>query len=81
MDFIKHMVWQHKDRVSSSEEPAAEVTLVLFEHARDFFLDIIRNRFKHKGKIVLLGGIQINAEPRDYFEPKIYSVFEPNGDE
>jgi hypothetical protein len=67
MDFIKQIVWRNKDRLSASEEPATEMVSLLYEHARDFFLDIIRNRFQFKGKIILLGGIQINAEPRDYF--------------
>jgi hypothetical protein len=41
MDYIKCMVWQEKDRILASEEPAAEVTNVLYERARDYFLDVV----------------------------------------
>ena len=81
MDYIKYMVWHHRARISAAEEPASEVTSVLYEHTRDYFLDLLRNKYKHKGKIILLGGIQINAEPRDYFEPRMYCVIEADGSE
>jgi hypothetical protein len=33
------------------------VTNVLYERARDYFLDVVQKRYQHKGKVVVLGGI------------------------
>lgn len=57
MDYIKLLVWQRRERVNSAEEPVAEVTNILYEQARDYFLDLIKNKYKHAGKVVILGGI------------------------
>ena len=57
MDYIKCLVWQQRERVNAANEPVAEVTNVLYEQARDYFLDLIRNKYKHPGKVVILGGI------------------------
>ena len=57
MDFIKRIVWQQRERITAAHEPAAEVTNVLYENARDYFLEVVQRRYKHPGKVVLLGGI------------------------
>ena len=41
MDYIKRLVWQQRERITAAHEPAAEVTNVLYERSRDYFLDII----------------------------------------
>ena len=79
MDYIKRLVWQQRERITAAHEPAAEVTNVLYERSRDYFLDIIQRRYKHQGNIIILGGIQINVEPMDYFEPKVFFMLEPDG--
>ena len=63
----------------TADKPAAEVTRLLYEHDHGYFLELIGNLYKHNGKIVILGGIQINAEPWDDFEPRLFFVIEPNG--
>ena len=47
MDHIKRLVWQQRNRVNAAEEPVAEVTNVLYEQARDYFLDLVKNKHKH----------------------------------
>jgi hypothetical protein len=54
---------------------------LLFEDIRKFFIDVCRNKYKHSGKVLLLGGIQINQNPLDYFEPKQFLLIEPDGTE
>ena len=46
MDYIKRLVWHNKDRVAATEEPIAEVTNVLYEKARDYFLDVVQKKYK-----------------------------------
>lgn len=46
MNHIKRIVWNERKRCTSSKEPIAEVTNVLYEQARDFFLDLVKNKYK-----------------------------------
>jgi hypothetical protein len=46
-DHIKRLVWEQRNRVNAAKEPVAEVTNVLYEQARDYFLDLVKNKYKH----------------------------------
>jgi hypothetical protein len=70
MDHIKRLVWNNRDRVTKANVPFAELSTLLYEDISKFFLDVCRNKYKHTGRVLLLGGIQINQNPLDYFEPK-----------
>jgi hypothetical protein len=67
MQYIKRLIWEHRERVSKAESSTVEVTKVLFEHIRDYILDIVDPQFIGSGKIAILGGIQINVAHHDYF--------------
>ena len=47
MNHIKRLVWKERKRVNVAKEPIAEVTNVLYEQARDYFLDLVKNKYKH----------------------------------
>ena len=81
MDHIKRLVWLERDRISKRTVPFRELTNLLFEDINKFFLDVCRKKYKHSGKVLLLGGIQINQSPLDYFEPKQFLLIEPDGTE
>ena len=57
MDHIKRLVWEERDRISNCTVPFKKLTKLLFEDIRKFFLDVCRNKYKHSGKVLLLGGI------------------------
>lgn len=80
MQYIKNLVWQNRERISAADEPHAEVTYMLYEHIRDYILQIVDKKYVKFGKIVILGGLQINVEPEDYFEPKIFICIDEKGD-
>ena len=73
------MMWQNKTRIAFAPDAAAETTNVMFEHVRDYVLDIVDKKKIKNGKIVILGGIQINVQPADYFEPKMMYVIDKDG--
>jgi hypothetical protein len=81
MQYIKKLVWQNRKRIAAAAEPTAEITYVLYEHIRDYMLDVVDAKKKaHGGKIAILGGIQINvAHAHDWFEPKIFVIMDKNG--
>ena len=79
MQYIKHIVWKQKDRIKSAKNANAETTYVLYEHVRDYMKEIVDQKYIHNGKIIVIGGIQINVEPDDYFEPLTCFVMDENG--
>jgi hypothetical protein len=77
MDYIKHLCFDNKKRISAAKNEPAEITNVLYDHIRDYILDIVDSgKFTKTGKVVILGGIQINVQPDDYFEPRIFCVID-----
>ena len=62
MDYIKLLCYENKERIASAKNHAAEITNVMFEHIRDYILEIVdvEKFIKHR-KIVIMGGIQINV--------------------
>ena len=79
MQYIKNVVWKNRERVNAAETPNAEVTYLMYEHVRDYVLEVVDKQAVHNGKIVILGGIQINVEPDDYFEPMLFCVIDEYG--
>jgi len=80
MEYIKRLVWNHKDRIATAKSSTAEVSHVLFEHIRDYITDIVDKKYVGSGKIAILGGIQINvAHHPDYFQPEMFIVMDSNG--
>ena len=79
MEYIKAVMWQNKTRIGFAPDAAAETTNVMYEHVRDYVLDIIDKKKAKNGKIVILGGIQINVRGADYFEPKMMYVIDKDG--
>ena len=74
MDFIKRGVWRQRARIAAKPQPEVELAFVVFELVRDMMLSIVNTEGLTHGKIVLLGGLQINATPEDYFLPLHCSV-------
>jgi hypothetical protein len=55
---------------------------VIYEHIKDYILDIIKEHPIGNGKIAILGGIQINIRDNyNWFEPKMFMVLDKNGTE
>jgi hypothetical protein len=79
MDYIKKLAWENKDRVANAKSSTAEMSKVLFEHIKDYILDIVDPKYIGTGKIAILGGIQINVAHHDYFLPKMFTVMESTG--
>jgi hypothetical protein len=57
MQYIKNLVWQNRERINAAEEPNAEVTYLLYEHIRDYILQVVDKKYVKSGKIVILGGL------------------------
>ena len=58
-------------------EPLAKVTEVAFDMIKEHLLRIVDHSFG-KGKLVLVGGVQINlpAPYDDHFQPKFFQAFD-----
>lgn len=69
MEHIKSLLWRNKERIKMAEDAYSEATYVLYEHIRDYIKTIVDRKYTSKHKIFILGGIQLNVEPADYFEP------------
>lgn len=79
MQHIQKLIWQQRQRIKSADTPIAEATLVMYEHIRDYLFEVVDTKFLNGGKIILLGGIQINNDPDDYFEPRICLMMDKYG--
>jgi len=71
MQHINQVIWHNRQRIEASDAPIAEATYVLYEHIRDYIFEIVNTKDLNGGKIIILGGIYINNDPYDYFEPKM----------
>lgn len=82
MQYIKNLIWKNKERILKAENCNAEATYVLYDHIHEYIKEVVDKKYISggKGKIIILGGIQINVEPDDYFEPKCFIVLEANGE-
>lgn len=80
MGYIKHLVFKNKDRVAQSGQPIIEVTKVLYDHIKEYVIDIVDKKFIGTGKIAILGGIQINVGHHDYFQPEMFTIFDQDGE-
>ena len=65
--------------IFAADKPTEEVTRLLYEHDHGYFLELIKNFYKHNGEIVILGGIKIIAQPRDDFETRLFFVIKLKG--
>jgi Limiting CO2-inducible proteins B/C beta carbonyic anhydrases len=60
MEFIKHLLWEHRERIQRAKNPNAvnaELTYVLYETILEKMKKIVDRKYIVKGKIVMLGGI------------------------
>ena len=81
MQYIKNLIWKNKERISKAENCNAEATYVLYDHINEYIKEVVDKKYiSGGGKIIILGGIQINVEPDDYFEPKCFIVMDTNGE-
>jgi len=80
MQYIKNLIWKNKERITTAPNSIAEATYVLYDHIHDYIRHIVDKKYIHHGKIMILGGIQINVEPDDYFEPKCFFVLTQDGE-
>lgn len=79
MEYIKRLIWNNKDRVAEAQNSTAEVSHILFEHIRDYIIDIVDKKYVGSGKIAILGGIQINVAHHDYFMPEMFVIMDREG--
>ncbi len=72
MDVIKSGVYKEKARINASAQPMVELTQVLFEMNRDMLTQIIRacSIKMPITKFIVVGGIQINSTPCEFFQPQ-----------
>jgi hypothetical protein len=77
MEYIKQIMFRNKGRIAAASVPNAELTYCMYEEIRDYILAILEERFLLKGKIAILGGVQINvADADDYFEPHMFYIID-----
>jgi hypothetical protein len=76
MGYIKNLIWKNKARIAASHNQNMETTYVLYEHIEQYITKIVDKKWLAKHKIMILGGIQINVEPDDYFEPLFCKLME-----
>jgi hypothetical protein len=52
----------------------------MYEHIKDYIIDVIGSKYIGTGMIAVLGGIQINvAHNADWFEPATFFVMDKDG--
>jgi len=86
MDYIKREVYKRLSTIStSSADPMASLAHVMYDVVHSFLKRIVSmdwtHDFKSGGKMVLLGGIQINVDHKDwpdYFLPLCLDLYEVN---
>lgn len=73
--WLKQVVSKRRDEIDKNEAPLAALTRVAYDAVRDKMLAIVNHNYG-SGKLVLIGGIQINMpEPYvDHFQPLIFNV-------
>jgi len=76
MDEIKKEFAPHAERLSKSENPMASAAYQAYDMVKDRMLKIVNTKFG-SGKLVLIGGIQLNMphpEMEDHFLPMMFEV-------
>ena len=76
MDYIKLLLWENRERIKAAEHALAEATYVLYEDLEKKLLESIDPKLLIKHKIMLIGGLQLNVDPNDYFEPLFCKLME-----
>jgi len=73
--WMQQQVAKHFSRVKTSDNPLVELMMVVYEAIRDELLSCVHTDFGD-GKLILLGGIQINMpEPyEDHFAPLMFNI-------
>jgi nitrogen fixation protein len=81
MAWIKKQIAPHVARIRSDENPMAALAHQAYEMVRDKVLKVVNNDFG-TGKLVLIGGIQINmpSQYEDHFLPCMFEVRDGSGD-
>jgi len=81
MSFLKAEIMKRADNIigcGSANEEQRELVYEVYEICQDFMDRIVHTHFGKKGKLILLGGIQINM-PRplcDFFQPILFECRE-----
>ena len=75
MDWLRHQISQCLGRVDSADDPLSELTYAVFEMIQVKLTKIVNTKFG-SGRLVLMGGIQINmpAPYVDHFMPLQFDV-------
>ena len=72
---IEKMLMPHAEKIANSQAPVKELVDVNYQIIDESIMKIIENLKHHfKGKIALIGGIMINAQPNGYFEMRRFGV-------
>lgn len=80
MDYIKRVMYDSRQRITTAKSPNAEATYCMYEHISAYISEIVEEKYVGSGKIAILGGIQINvANADDYFEPLTFVVLDKDG--
>lgn len=83
--FVGSLLLPHAERLANASDPAVELPFALYDAQKELISKIVAagcSAVPGKGKIALLGGIQINTpdESEDYFLPLSFEVIDNQGD-
>jgi len=75
--WLRQSICSRVGEIKMDPEPLAKVTEVAFDMIKEHLLRIVDHSFG-KGKLVLVGGVQINlpAPYDDHFQPKFFQAFD-----
>jgi hypothetical protein len=84
-NFVGNMLLPQAARIAEASEPEVELPYALFDVQDDFMHQIVEKgcgEVAGKGKIALLGGIQINTPSgtHEYFLPKVFEIRNNKGE-
>jgi hypothetical protein len=80
-DWLKDHLGRRIDKIKNAKEPISALIYEAYECVKETMLSIVNNNFGN-GKLVLVGGIQLNM-PRpheDHFQPLMFRMISKNGD-
>jgi len=75
--YIRNKLMPHTKRISGSKDPLAALAQQSYNMVEESVMQIVNNNFG-SGKLVLIGGIQMNMPDscEDHLQPKMFKVFQ-----
>jgi hypothetical protein len=75
-DFLKEMLYPRVGEIQRAPNPMAALAVHSFEIVRDSLMELIADTDLKSGKLVLIGGIQINmpGDVEDHFFPLVFEM-------